>query len=501
MSKGQEGSEATRIEEGGNDEGEKGKRKKKCKTLALARDRFSSLLLSCVFLRNPEEARPAAGFCPSRTREDGECQPALPSLSLPSRDSSQFFFELFVSNFTSPPCHVASSFFFPVCPSAIRGVDERARSSCFTSLACPPLSALLPSFLHLFLFFSPFLRSFALLIHFTTVVSSPSILRPPFSCLSVVSSLLPRALRSPPPPAPPLFSAPASSFPSFAAYVGSIYSFPRSLFSPDRLRRYFLVAPSLPWLYATLLSSPSPSFLPSSLTPTGREKQPPLSLARSSLYHRPDSILLSFSPAFSFSPSSIHLSIFLFLSLPYPRAPLSLYFFLSLPPFPSLPLLLPAAPLTLLRQFFLRGAPFTFFQRYRRRLLASSRTFPFRGHYPRDDGQPALSPGKRKRKRPSLLPPFSFALSLAPLLQLPLPSCVSRLEGLKSSRRVSSVLFFRGSLSPHLFLLFSFSLSFFLSFAEMRMIKETNKICMTTGGFCIKHYTVPHVGPSDLALL
>lgn len=77
MSKGQEGSEATRIEEGG-----KGKREKKCKTLALARDRFSSLLLSCVFLRNPEEARPAAGFCPSRTREDGECQPALPSLSL-----------------------------------------------------------------------------------------------------------------------------------------------------------------------------------------------------------------------------------------------------------------------------------------------------------------------------------------------------------------------------------------------------------------------------------
>lgn len=198
MSKGQEGSEETRIEEGGNDEGGKGKRKKKCKTLALARDRFSSLLLSCVFLRNPEEARPAAGFCPSRTREDGECQPALPSLSLPSRDSSQFFFELFVSNFTSPPCHVASSFFFPVCPSAIRGVDERARSSCFTSLAFPPLSALLPSFLHLFLFFSPFLRSFALLIHFTTVVSSPSILRPPFSCLSVVSSLLPPALRSPP---------------------------------------------------------------------------------------------------------------------------------------------------------------------------------------------------------------------------------------------------------------------------------------------------------------
>lgn len=64
--------------------------------------------------------------------------------------------------------------------------------------------------------------------------------------------------------------------------------------------------------------------------PNGREKQPPLSLARSSLYHRPDSILLSFSLAFSFSPSSIHLSIFLFLSLPYPRAPLSLYFPLSL---------------------------------------------------------------------------------------------------------------------------------------------------------------------------
>lgn len=382
--------------------------KKKCKTSALARDRFSSLLLSCVFLRNPEEARPAAGFCPSRTREDGECQPALPSLSLPSRDSSQFFFELFVSNFTSPPCHVASSFFFPVCPSAIRGVDERARSSCFTSLACPPLSALLPSFLHLFLFFSPFLRSFALLIHFTTVVSSPSILRPPFSCLSVVSSLLPRALRSPP---PPLFSAPASSFPSFAAYVGSIYSFPRSLFSPDRLRRYFLVAPSLPWLYATLLSSPSPSFLPSSLTPTaGRNNLPFPSRVLPYITVLIRSFSLSLWLFLSPPPLSIYLS---FCSFPCPTlAHRSLFISFSLPPFPSLPLLLPA-PLTLLRQFFLRGAPFTFFQRYRRRLLASSRTFPFRGHYPRDDGQPALSPGKRKRKRPSLLPPPFFFRPLA----------------------------------------------------------------------------------------
>lgn len=332
MSKGQEGSEATRIEEGGNDEGGKGKRKKKMQNVGIS---ARPVFIPPALLRFPSQPRrsaPGGGFLPVANAGGWRvsARPSI-SLSLPSRDSSQFFFELFVSNFTSPPCHVASSFFFPVCPSAIRGVDERARSSCFTSLACPPLSALLPSFLHLFLFFSPFLRSFALLIHFTTVVSSPSILRPPFSCLSVVSSLLPRALRSPPPPAPPLFSAPASSFPSFAAYVGSIYSFPRSLFSPDRLRRYFLVAPSLPWLYATLLSSPSPSFLPSSLTPTGREKQPPLSLARSSLYHRPDSILLSFSLAFSFSPSSIHLSIFLFLSLPYPRAPLSLYFSLSLP--------------------------------------------------------------------------------------------------------------------------------------------------------------------------
>lgn len=281
------------------------------------------------FPSQPRRSAPGGGFLPVANAGGWRvsARPSI-SLSLPSRDSSQFFFELFVSNFTSPPCHVASSFFFPVCPSAIRGVDERARSSCFTSLACPHPS---PHFSPLFsISFSFSLPSFVP-SPFSSISRLSFRLPPFFALLFLVSRSFHRfflELSARPPP-PPLFSAPASSFPSFAAYVGSIYSFPRSLFSPDRLRRYFLVAPSLPWLYATLLSSPSPSFLPSSLTPTGREKQPPLSLARSSLYHRPDSILLSFSLAFSFSPSSIHLSIFLFLSLPYPRAPLSLYFSLS----------------------------------------------------------------------------------------------------------------------------------------------------------------------------
>lgn len=112
------------------------------------------------FPSQPRRSAPGGGFLPV-ANAGGWRVSARPSvsLSLPSRDSSQFFFELFVSNFTSPPCHVASSFFFPVCPSAIRGVDERASLFVFHLPRLPtPLSALLPSFLHLFLFFSPFLR-------------------------------------------------------------------------------------------------------------------------------------------------------------------------------------------------------------------------------------------------------------------------------------------------------------------------------------------------------
>lgn len=102
MSKGQEGSEATRIEERVEMKREgKGKRKKKCKTLALARDRFSSLLLSCVFLRNPEEARARRRV--SARRERGR----MASVSPP------FHLSLF-----PPAIHLnfSSSFLCPISP-------------------------------------------------------------------------------------------------------------------------------------------------------------------------------------------------------------------------------------------------------------------------------------------------------------------------------------------------------------------------------------------------
>lgn len=264
-----------------------------------------------------------------------------------------------MSNFTSPPCHAMSFFFFPVYPSAIRGVDELALRVLPPYLLYHPHSSLrsplsIPTTLSLFLslFLSSFLRP-SHPFHDRHSVSL-TVLRPPFSCLSVVSSLLPR-------PSAHLLPPLSQPFPSFAARVGSIYSFPL----PPRLRRYFLVAPSLPRLYATLLSlsfSLSSFFSPQ---PIGRDNLP-FSLV-SFLYLcpwlYPSRCLFFFSSSFFFPP--LYPSIYL--SIPFPPRPTQLPF--SSPPSPHL---------ASIRRFFLRAAPFTFFQRYRR--VASSLLpgfFPF----------------------------------------------------------------------------------------------------------------------------
>lgn len=106
-------------------------------------------------------------------------------------------------------CHVL--FLFPHL-SLRHSRNRRACSSCFTpslpSVPPPPYSpssfssffphnsTLSHTYIHIRAhrrLSLSFPRSFALLIHFTSIVSSLSpLFRPPFSCLSVVSSLLPR---------------------------------------------------------------------------------------------------------------------------------------------------------------------------------------------------------------------------------------------------------------------------------------------------------------------
>lgn len=234
-------------------------------------------------------------------REKGE----LP-FHLPSHDSSQFFFELFVSNFTSPPCHAMSFFFFLVYPSAIRGVDELALRVLPPYLFYHPHSfprspLSIPSSLSFSL--SSFLRPFHP-FHDRRPVSL-TVLRPPFSCLSVVSSLLPR-------PSAHLLPSLSQPFPSFAARVGSIYSFPL-LPTPKTL---FSRGP----FASTVIRHPSFSFsLPLFFlfTPTIGRDNLPFSLVLSYISVLAISLLLSLfsSLAFSFS-LYIHLSIFPFHSLP-----------------------------------------------------------------------------------------------------------------------------------------------------------------------------------------
>lgn len=154
--------------------------------------------------------------------------------------------------------------------------------------------------------FSLFVSFFALLIHFTTVVPS---LSSSFALLFLVSRSFHRFFHDPPltsfHPSPSLF--PLSP--------RALVPFTHSLF-PPRLRRYFLMAPLLPRLYATLRSLSLS--LSSFFYPNDSERQPPL-FRRSFLYLRPGSIppAVSFSSPLAFSfPLYIHLSIFPFRSLP-----------------------------------------------------------------------------------------------------------------------------------------------------------------------------------------
>lgn len=370
-------------------------RKEKSKKRGVS-DRFSSLrhlALAFSFAASKKH-----GFFPSCA---GEARgTALPS-SLPRFIS--IFLRAFCVQFhlASLPRHVL--FLFPrlsLCHSRSR----RTRSSCFTppqsflyhphSSLCSPLS--IPT-LSLSLSFS--LRFFALLIHFTTVV-------PSFALLFLVSRSFHRFFHDPPltsfHPSPNLF--PLS--------LRALVPFTHSLF-PSRLRRYFLVAPSLPRLYATLLSL-SLSLL---LTPTIRRDYFPFSLVLPYISVLALSLPLSLSllsSSFFFPP--LYPSIYL--SVPFPPRTNPAAFFLSsfsssrLDP----PVLSP------------QSAFYVFPTLSTRRLLASSRIFPFRGHRTRDDDdddddddQPALSPGKRKRKRPLPLSPL-------PLRFLQSPGAISRFQ-------------------------------------------------------------------------
>lgn len=214
-----------------------------------------------------------------------------------------------MSNFTSPPCHAVSFFFFPVYPSAIRGVDELALRVLPPYLLCHPHSSLrsplsIPTTHSLSLSLSLFVSSPFSSISRRSI--SLTILRPPFSCLSVVSSLLPRLSAH-------LFPPLSQSFPSFAARVGSIYSFPL----PPTPKTLFSRGP----FASTVIRHPSFSFLLPLfflLTPTLGRDNLPFSLVLSYI-----SILGSIPPAVSFSsplafsfPLYIHLSIFPFRSLP-----------------------------------------------------------------------------------------------------------------------------------------------------------------------------------------
>lgn len=200
-----------------------GKRNRKSEALATGSHPFASC--ARIFFRSLEEARV---FPPLARERRGE-----PPFHLPSHDSSQFFFELFVSNFTSPPCHATSFFFFPVYPSAIRGVDELALrvlplpSRFSTTLIL--LSALPSQFLP-YLSLSPSL-----------LVSSPfsSISRPSFRPSPSFFLSLGRFIAS----STTLRSPPSTPLPNlFPLSLRALVPFTHSLF-PSRLRRYFLSWP------------------------------------------------------------------------------------------------------------------------------------------------------------------------------------------------------------------------------------------------------------------
>lgn len=233
----------------------------------------------------------------------------VPPFHLPSHDSSQFFFELFVSNFTSPPCHDTSFFFFPVYPSAIRGVDELAPRVLPRYLLYHPHSSLrsplsIPT-LFLSLFRSSFLRP-SHPFHDRRSVS----LAASFALLFLVSRSFHRFFHD----------SPLTSFhpsPSLSLFRRARWFHLLILSSPPTPKTLFSRGP----FASMVIRHPSFSFsLPLLLSPhpNDREKQPPL-FPRSFLYLRPGSIpsAVSFSSPLAFSfPLYIHLSIFPFRSLP-----------------------------------------------------------------------------------------------------------------------------------------------------------------------------------------
>lgn len=367
-----------------------------------------------------------------------------------------------MSNFTSPPCHAISFFFFPVYPSAIRGVDELALRVLPPYLLYHPHSSLrsplsIPTTHSLPLFLSSFLRP-SHPFHDRCSVSL-TVLRPPFSCLSVVSSLLPR-------PSAHLLPPLSQSFPSFAARVGSIYSFPL----PPTPKTLFSCGP----FASTVIRHPSFSFyvpLFFRLTPTIGRDNLPFSLVLSYI-----SILASIPPAVSFSfPLTfsfllyIHLSIFPFRSLP--NQPSCLF------------------PLRLLLISPRSAGSFSV-----ERLLRFSNVID--ASPPRFFPDFSLSRPPFSRRRPTgFFSGKTQAETTAPLfLHL---AAISRFQA-AGGIGIFQETFLRCPLSQSSSLL---SLAFLPSFVEMRMIKGTNKICMTTSGFCIKYYILSRRGPSDLAVM
>lgn len=252
---------------------------------------------------------------------------------------------------------------------------------------------------------------------------SLTILRPPFSCLSVVSSLLPRLSAH-------LFPPLSQSFPSFAARVGSIYSFPL----PPTPKTLFSRGP----FASTVIRHPSFSFLLPLfflLTPTLGRDNLPFSLVLSYI-----SILGSIPPAVSFSsplafsfPLYIHLSIFPFRSLP--NQPSCLFPLLLLPISPrfagsfSVQRLLrfsnviDASPPRFFPDFSLSRPPFS-----RRRPTGS-----FSGKTQAETTAPPLSP------LPSPLPPSRHSIFHISMLF----RVSKREKRVESSKRLFSVVFFR----------------------------------------------------------
>lgn len=173
-----------------------------------------------------------------------------------------------MSNFTSPPCHAMSFFFFPVYPSAIRGVDELALRVLPPYLLYHPHSSLrsplsIPTTLSVSFSFSLFVSS-------------------PFSSISRPSFRLSHR------PSPSFFLS-LGRFIASSTTLRSPPSTPLPTFSLFRRARWFhLLIPSSPTpktlfsrgpFASTVIRHPSFSFsLPLFflLTPTDRERQPPL---------------------------------------------------------------------------------------------------------------------------------------------------------------------------------------------------------------------------------